>query len=56
MHDTIIENLKSSFYNSEDIKIMRTGIEDQLRSGTITSDKAAFDMLYKYFKKKHNSQ
>jgi LAO/AO transport system kinase len=52
MHDTILENLKSSFYNSEDIKMMRTGIEDQLRKGTVTSDKAAWDMLHKYFKKK----
>jgi LAO/AO transport system kinase len=52
MHDTIVENLKSSFYNSEEIKRMSKDMEDQLRKGTITSYKAASDMLHKYFKKK----
>jgi LAO/AO transport system kinase len=51
MHDTILENLKSSFYNSDEIKIMIAEIEYQLREGTITSYKAAWDMLNKYFKK-----
>jgi len=51
MHDFILENLKSSFYNSENIKEMRLKIEKQLREGTITSYKAAWQMLNKYFKK-----
>lgn len=51
MHDTILENLKSSFYNSDKIKRMSTEIENQLRAGTITSYKAAWNMLNKYFKK-----
>jgi LAO/AO transport system kinase len=51
MHDTIVENLKSSFYNSGEIKKMSAEIENQLHEGTITSYKAAWNMLNKYFKK-----
>jgi len=51
MDDTIMENLKSSFYNSDEIKRMRSEIEHQLQDGTITSYKAAWNMLNKYFKK-----
>lgn len=51
MHNTIIEQLKNSFYNDEDIKGMSKTLEQQLRKGTITSYKAALDMLNKYFKK-----
>jgi LAO/AO transport system kinase len=51
MDDTIIENLKNSFYNSEEIKNMRPGIEMQLKEGGITSYTAALNMLNKYFKK-----
>jgi LAO/AO transport system kinase len=51
MHDTILENLQSSFYNSEEIKNMSREIEKQLHEGTITSYKAAWNMLNKYFKK-----
>jgi LAO/AO transport system kinase len=51
MHDTIMETLKSSFYNSEEIKMMSPEIEKQLLEGTITSYMAASDMLNKYFKK-----
>lgn len=51
MHDTILEKLKESFYNSEDIKKLSSGIEDQLKEGTITSYKAAMILLNKYFKK-----
>ena len=51
MDDTIMENLKSSFYNSDEIKRMRAEIEQQLQAGTITSYKAAWNMLNKYFKK-----
>jgi len=51
MHDTILENLKSSFYNTEDILKMSAGLERQLYEGTITSYKAAQNMLHKYFRK-----
>lgn len=51
MHDTILENLKNSFYNSEEIKLMSADLERQLYNGTITSYKAAWDMLNKYFRK-----
>jgi LAO/AO transport system kinase len=51
MHDTILENLESSFYDSEVIKKMMVEIEKQLRDGKITSYKAAWNMLNKYFKK-----
>jgi LAO/AO transport system kinase len=51
MHDTILENLKGSFYNSDDIRKMGSEIEDQLREGSITSYKAAWILLNKYFKK-----
>jgi LAO/AO transport system kinase len=50
MHDTIMENLKSSFYNSGEIKLMNTDLEKQLYNGTITSYKAAWNMLNKYFR------
>jgi LAO/AO transport system kinase len=51
MHDTILGNLKSSFYNSDEIKKMSTEIENQLYEGKITSYKAAWIMLNKYFQK-----
>jgi LAO/AO transport system kinase len=51
MHDTIVENLTGSFYNNEEIKQMSSGFERQLREGTITSYKAAWNMLNKYFGK-----
>jgi LAO/AO transport system kinase len=51
MHDTIMENLKGSFYNSDEIKQMREDVESQLIDGTITSYKAAWNMLNKYFNK-----
>jgi LAO/AO transport system kinase len=51
MHDTILEQLKNSFYKSEEIKKMSILLEQRLREGTITSYKAAWDMLNKYFKK-----
>jgi LAO/AO transport system kinase len=51
MHNTILENLEGSFYNSDEIKKMSSEIEPQLREGTITSYKAAWKMLNKYFKK-----
>jgi LAO/AO transport system kinase len=51
MHDTILEQLKNSFYNNDDIRKMSSIHEQRLREGTITSYKAAWDMLNKYFKK-----
>ncbi len=51
LHDTILENLKSSFYNSNEIKRMSAEMENQVRKETITSYKAALSMLNKYFKK-----
>jgi LAO/AO transport system kinase len=50
MHDTIMENLRSSFYNSEEIKLMNADLEKQLNSGAITPYKAAWNMLNKYFR------
>lgn len=52
MHDTIIENLKSSFYNDPGIGGMLPGLEADLRDGKITSYSAAGIMLNKYHKKK----
>jgi LAO/AO transport system kinase len=51
MDDTIMENLKSSFYNSDEINRMRAEIEHQLKEGTITAYMAAWNLLNKYFKK-----
>jgi LAO/AO transport system kinase len=51
MHDIIRENLENSFYNSEEIKKTSQEIEKQLREGTITSYKAALNMLNKYYNK-----
>jgi GTPase len=51
MHSTILEHLNSSFYNTQAIKQMIPGIENQLCSGQITSYKAAVGLLDKYFKK-----
>jgi LAO/AO transport system kinase len=51
MHDTILEQLTNSFYNNDDIRKMSNILEQRLREGTITSYKAAWDMLNKYFKK-----
>jgi LAO/AO transport system kinase len=51
MHSTIIEYLKSSFYNDENVKLVVPEIERQLHEGTITSYKAALKLLDKYFNK-----
>ncbi len=50
MHNTIIDYLKSSFYNKEEVKAMLPGIERQLYDGTITSYNAALILLDKYLK------
>jgi LAO/AO transport system kinase len=49
MENTINEYLRSSFYNNVDVNSIRPGIEKQLLNGTITSYKAATDLLDKYF-------
>jgi len=51
MHDTILEYLKNSFYDNEEIKKLRPEIEARLHEGTITSYKAAWKLLNKYFSK-----
>ncbi len=49
MHNTILEYLNSSFYNQEDVKLLRPEIERQLYEGRITSYKAAISLIDKYF-------
>jgi LAO/AO transport system kinase len=49
MENTINECLRSSFYNNAEVNSMRIRIEHQLSEGTITSYKAATDLLDKYF-------
>jgi LAO/AO transport system kinase len=51
MHDTIIEYLNNSFYNQEEVRLLRPELESLLYEGKITSYKAAFMLLDKYFKK-----
>jgi LAO/AO transport system kinase len=51
MHSTILEYLKNSFYNQEDVKGTVTEVEQQLHAGTITSYKAALKLLDKYFRR-----
>jgi LAO/AO transport system kinase len=49
MHNTILEYLRTSFYSNGDVKSIRSDIEDQLTSGSITSFQAAVRLLDKYF-------
>jgi LAO/AO transport system kinase len=51
MHDAIVDQLKNSFYNNDEIKKMSNILEQRLKEGAITSYKAAWDMLHKYFKR-----
>jgi LAO/AO transport system kinase len=51
MHNTIMESLRSSFYNDEDIKLVQTCIEKELNEGNITSYQAAVRLLDKYHKR-----
>jgi len=50
MHCTIIEYLKNSFYNQDEVKSLLPEFERQLFEGKITSYKAAVDILDKYHK------
>lgn len=49
MHETIIEYLNHSFYNNEKVKLIMPELERQLYEGSITSYKAALNLLDKYF-------
>jgi len=51
MHETIMDCLKSSFYNDEAISALRPDLEKQLQDGVITSYTAACRLLNKYFQK-----
>ncbi len=50
MHDAIIEYLNHNFYDNENVKILRPVLEKQLHDGTITSYKAAGNLLREYLK------
>jgi LAO/AO transport system kinase len=52
MHSTILEYLNNSFYNHKDVQLLRPEIERHLYEGSVTSYKAAFVLLDKYFKNK----
>lgn len=49
MHTTIIEYLRTSFYNNKEVKVVQAEIENQLNAGTITFYQAALRLLDKYF-------
>jgi LAO/AO transport system kinase len=50
MHNTIAEHLQHSFYNEAEVKSLRPELEKLLYEGKITSYRAAFRLLDKYFK------
>lgn len=52
MNDTVMEYLNNSFYGNEGVKTMRSGLEEQLYRGKITSYKAALTLIDKYLKKR----
>jgi LAO/AO transport system kinase len=52
MHDTVVETLNHSFYNNENVKLLRPQLERRLYDGTITSYRAAIDLLNIYFERK----
>lgn len=51
MNDTISEFLDNSFYNNEDIRLMKPILEQQLYEDRITSYKAAQCLIDKYLKR-----
>jgi LAO/AO transport system kinase len=51
MHNTIDDCLRKSFYSNEEIRMLKPEMESRLRQGTITSYKAAWKLLNKYFGK-----
>jgi len=54
MHDTIMENLKSSFYKDPEISALIPHLEDDLYNGKITSYSAAAKLLNKYFRNREH--
>jgi LAO/AO transport system kinase len=50
MHSTIIEYLNKSFYDHEDVKLLKPELERLLYEGRITPYRAAVILLDKYFK------
>jgi len=51
MHDAIFEYLNNSFYNDEDIKLVKPRLERLLEKGRITSYRAAVYLIDKYLKR-----
>lgn len=51
MHDMVSEYLNNSFYDHEKVKSLVPELERELYNGTITSYKAALNLLNVYFKK-----
>jgi LAO/AO transport system kinase len=51
MDGMIIESLNNAFFNHEEVLLIRPEIERQLYEGKITSYRAAFKLLDKYFKR-----
>jgi LAO/AO transport system kinase len=51
MDSMIIDYLNNAFYNQEEVKMLRPEVEKLLYEGKITSYKAAFKLLDKYFKR-----
>jgi len=51
MHSMINEHLHNSFYNNENVMLLKPGLERKLYEGSITSYKAAVDLLDKYYKR-----
>ena len=50
MHETVVDCLKSSFYNNEEIAGMLPDLERNVQDGMITSYTAACKLLNNYFK------
>jgi LAO/AO transport system kinase len=51
MDDTIAEFLNNSFYGNKEVKSLRSELERKLYNGTVTSYKAAMDLLKIYFRR-----
>ncbi len=51
MNSTITEYLYNSFYNNEEIKLLKPELERQLSEGNITSYKAAVTLIDRYFRR-----
>jgi len=51
LHNMVSEYLSNSFYNHEGVKALLPDLEMELLNGTITSYKAALNLLNKYFNK-----